>query len=319
AQAQLDQAANAVAQAQNGVTQAQAQLAQTEAPPDPASIAQAQAQVQQAQAALKAAQASEANTVLTAPISGVVVATNGTVGQQVAPGTAVVTLDDTVKGDLQINLEVPEADIGSVHAGEAVNVTVPAYPTTTFHGTVTQVYPTPQVVNNVNEYTVLATVHDPSGRLTPGMTANVTIVTATATHVLTVPPVALHTFGAVEGVYVKGTPGQAPRRPAVGNGTGRRFGRPGGPGSGTGGFAGGFRAAGLPAGVYFQPVTVGLFGTDAVQITRGLSAGQQIVLVLPGTTGTPTPTGTTGSAGRPGGGGFGFGGGLAGRALRGGG
>ncbi|MCY0886326.1 MAG: HlyD family efflux transporter periplasmic adaptor subunit [Firmicutes bacterium] len=258
AKAQLDQAKNAVAQAQNGVTTAQAQLAETEAPPDPATVAQAAAQVQAAQASLMAAQAAEANTILKAPISGVVVAVNGTVGAQTTPATPVVVIDDTVKTDLQVNVTVPEADIGQVHPGETLQLTVPAYPSTTFSGTVTQVYPVPQLVNNVPEYTVLGVVHDPAGRLTPAMTANVTLITARARGVPVVPPVALHTLGSRTGVYVEGAPGRARRRA-------------------------GSRPRHLPPGVYFQPVQVTLFGTSSVEVS-GLRPGTRILLILPGQT-----------------------------------
>ncbi|MCL6562100.1 MAG: efflux RND transporter periplasmic adaptor subunit [Firmicutes bacterium] len=318
----LHQAENTVAQDQSALAQAEASLAQTEAPPTAADIAAAQAAVKSAQAQLASAQALEDETVLRAPIDGVIVQSNYQPGDTISSSTPAFVLDSTVQNGLQVNVNVPEADIGQVHAGEAVQLTISAYPDTTFTGQVLEVEPQPQVINNVTEYTVLTSIDNSSGKVLPGMTANVTIVTGTAKHVLAVPAVALQTFGNVTGVYVKGTPPQS----ASGSRTGRAFGRRtgsgapfsggprggfpgagGAPGAGgqTGGGSssgsgapassqGGGFARGLPAGVYFQPVTTGLFGSSTVQITSGLQAGQTILLV------PPSQLSNAGGAGGPG-------------------
>lgn len=346
----LDNARNAVTQNEVSLQSANASLAQTVQPPDPATIDAARAAVQtaqasvtSAQAALETAQISEKNTVLRAPVNGIITQSNNALGDVVSQGQAVFVLDGTGSSDLQMSLQVSESNVGQVKVGDPVAVTVSAYPNQTFTGAVTQIYPTPQVVNNVTEYTVLASVHNQGGELRLGMTTNVEMQVAAAKHVLTVPPIALQQKGTIEGVYVLGT------RPAGsfrtggfggrGNGAGGSTSRQGRQGNGTGagssgrGTGGGFSAAGsggtvgsrlsgssgsgggfaglrnqLPNGVYFQPVQIGLFGTQAVQITSGLHAGEQIVLVLPGQTSVTSGTTTPGAqSGRGGGGGL-FGG-----------
>lgn len=349
----LDNARNAVTQNEVSLQSANASLAQTVQPPDPATIDAARAAVQtaqasvtSAQAALETAQISEKNTVLRAPVNGIITQSNNALGDVVSQGQAVFVLDGTGSSDLQMSLQVSESNVGQVKVGDPVAVTVSAYPNQTFTGAVTQIYPTPQVVNNVTEYTVLASVHNQGGELRLGMTTNVEMQVAAAKHVLTVPPIALQQKGTIEGVYVLGT------RPAGsfrtggfggrGNGAGGSTSRQGRQGNGTGaggsgrGTGGGFGAAGsggtvgsrlsgssgsgggfaglrnqLPKGVYFQPVQIGLFGTQAVQITSGLHAGEQIVLVLPGQTSVTSGTTTPGAqSGRGGGGGGGLFGGL---------
>lgn len=273
AQSSVDQIKNTIALDENAVTTAKDQLAQAEAPPTAAQIAQAQASIQSAEAQLATAQANAQNTVLTAPISGVIVASNYQPGDTVG-SSPVFVLDNAVTSDLQVNANVSEADIGQVKPGERVSVTVPAFPHATFSGTVLQVQPNPQVINNVTEYTVLTTVANPAGKLLPGMTGNVTIETGSAHHILTVPAVALQTVGAVEGVYVEA--GSSFRTTTAGHANGHpRTAFPHSKGSrlGTG-------SAGTPD-IVFVPVKIGLFGSANVQITHGLHPGMKILLVPP--------------------------------------
>jgi HlyD family secretion protein len=89
--------------------------------------------------------------------------------------------------DMQVDTSVDEADVGTVKDGATALITVPAFPNVTFQGTVNQVRINPTVIQNVVTYDAVVTVHDTTGRLFPGMTAQVNIITATSTHVLSVP------------------------------------------------------------------------------------------------------------------------------------
>lgn len=322
----LDNAQNAVQQDEIGLQSAVASLQETEQPPDPAAIQSdqaaviaAQAAVQSAQAQLQTARLAVSDTVLTAPISGVVTTLNGAPGEAVSSSAPVVVIDQDSTTHAMLNIQVPESEIGSVQAGEAITATTTAFPTESFSGKITQVYPTPQVVSNVTEYTVMATVSDPKDQLRTGLTANVTIDTQTATHTLVVPAISLTQLGTIQGVYVlnsgkgkRSTSGFAAyfrkHHGSFGGGAGGAGGAGGGFG---GGFGGGRGAFSTPYGnqVRFQPVTVGLFGVSTVQVTGGLQAGEQILLVPPGTGSTSSTTGA--GAGRGFGGlGGGFGGGF---------
>ena len=89
--------------------------------------------------------------------------------------------------DMQVDTSVDEADVGTVKDGETAQITVPAFPNVIFTGTVSQVRIDPTVLQNVVTYDAVVTVHDTTGRLFPGMTAQVNVITATSTHVLSVP------------------------------------------------------------------------------------------------------------------------------------
>jgi HlyD family secretion protein len=88
---------------------------------------------------------------------------------------------------MQVDTSVDEADVGNVRAGQAAQITVTAFPNVVFSGTVQQVRINPTVVQNVVTYDAVVQVHDSSGRLLPGMTAQVNIEIGKREHVLAVP------------------------------------------------------------------------------------------------------------------------------------
>ena len=92
---------------------------------------------------------------------------------------------------MQIEAKVDEADIGQVTRDNPVSFTVDAYPDVTFKGKVEQIRLAPVALNNVVTYTVVIAAENPLGRLLPGMTANVEIVTGEKKNVVVVPSDAL--------------------------------------------------------------------------------------------------------------------------------
>ena len=173
----------------------------------------ARAQVEQKNAALKQAQVDLDHTTILAPVDGVVVSRQVDVGQTVAASLQAPILF-TIAQDLtkmQVETSVDEADIGRLKLEDRATFTVDAFPGETFEGTVTQIRKAPQVVQNVVTYTVIVTVANPSGRLMPGMTANVKLVVAQKPSVLKVPNAALRFRPA-------GVEAAAPAAPAGGGG-----------------------------------------------------------------------------------------------------
>jgi HlyD family secretion protein len=188
AQAAVDRAAADKQQALAQVTQAksQAQAAKSQ-------VGQAQAQAAQAKAAVDLAQVNMRHTVIEAPIDGVVVARNVDVGQTVAASLQAPVLF-LIANDLtrmQALANIDEADVGQLATGSEVTFTVDAYPTDEFRGKVSQVRLAPQAVQNVVTYTAVIDVSNPDLKLKPGMTANVTVLTARRENVLAVPNAAL--------------------------------------------------------------------------------------------------------------------------------
>ena len=177
----LDGAASALAGARASVKTTNAQ------------IASARAQISQATAELASAQLDMRRTKITAPSSGVII------NKLVEPGTTVAASFQTpnlfeIAADttqMQVEASVDEADIGQIKTNQPVRFTVDAYPDQTFRASVRQIRQAATETQNVVTYLVILDVPNPDGKLLPGMTANVEIVTGEKADVLRVPATAL--------------------------------------------------------------------------------------------------------------------------------
>ncbi len=158
-----------------------------------ASLHQAEAQVSIKEASLSQAQVNLAYTYIYAPINGVVISRSVDVGQTVAASFSAPILFQIANNlaEMQIDALVSEADVGGVETNQTVNFNVDAYPPRTFHGTVTQIRNAPQTNQNVITYDTVISVDNSDLKLRPGMTANVSIITAQRNHALRIPNGAL--------------------------------------------------------------------------------------------------------------------------------
>lgn len=160
---------------------------------DLAQVAAAHASIMQAQANYATASANMGYTKIVSPVNGTVISKEVEVGQTVAASFQTPTLF-TVAEDLtkmQIETSVSEADIGKVKEGQDVEYTLDGYQDSIFKGKVTQVRLSPTTESNVVTYTVIIDVENEEGKLLPGMTANVSIITDKRENILTVPNSAL--------------------------------------------------------------------------------------------------------------------------------
>lgn len=126
------------------------------------------------------------------PVDGIIVTRNVDPGQPVAASFQAPELFTVAKDlkEMQIEVNVSEADIGKIKEGQEVNYTLDGYPDEIFKGKVTQVRISPTTVSNVVTYTVVVGVDNEDLKLKPGMTANVSIVTQRKADVLCVPSIA---------------------------------------------------------------------------------------------------------------------------------
>src|SRR5690349_674167 len=158
-----------------------------------AQVALDEADIGNQAAALREAEVNLGYTEITSPVDGVVVARNVDVGQTVAATFQTPTLflvaEDLTK--MQVSASVSESDIGPIAVGQEVAFSVDAYPASSFVGRVEQVRNAPVTVQNVVTYDVIVSVDNADLRLKPGMTANVTIATATRPDALRVSTSAL--------------------------------------------------------------------------------------------------------------------------------
>jgi HlyD family secretion protein len=204
-----------------------------------AQLVQAQAQVKSSEAALASAKVDLSRCTIYAPVDGVVISRNVDVGQTVAASfntpTLFVIANDLTK--MQIDALVSEADVGGVQLGQNVNFGVDAYPYRVFHGKVTQIRYGAITNQNVVNYDTVISVDNADMKLLPGMTANVSIITAQRENAVRLPNAALRFHPPEPGGGDKRTnlfaqaAAPAGKTPATGAGQ-TKPGGPGGPGSG---------------------------------------------------------------------------------------
>lgn len=178
---------------QGFVAQSDLDLADTNYRDAIAQVEVAQALVDQADATLSSAELDLGYTTIYSPVNGIVISRNIDVGQTVVASfqtpTLFVIAQDLTR--MQVNANVSESDIGGVAEGKPAHFRVDAYPKQFFEGRVTQVRNAPISIQNVVTYDVVITVDNRELKLKPGMTANVTIVTAQKDDPLRVPNGAL--------------------------------------------------------------------------------------------------------------------------------
>ena len=156
-------------------------------------VAAARAQVAVGEALVNRDRTNLGYTVITSPVSGVVVSRNIDVGQTVAASFQTPTLF-TIAQDLkqmQIYTTVAEADVGGIRVGQPVHFTVDAFPDRVFNGSVNQIRLDAKSLQNVVTYNVVIDVGNPDGILLPSMTAFVGIVVDDRHNALKLPLAAL--------------------------------------------------------------------------------------------------------------------------------
>jgi HlyD family secretion protein len=153
----------------------------------------AKAQVEQQKAALNQEETTLSYTRILSPVDGTVISRNVDIGQTVAASFQTPTLFSIAQDltRMQIDTNVDEADIGKIRVGQTVRFTVDAYPDSPFPGRVSEIRNAPTTIQNVVTYAVVVKVANPELKLKPGMTANVSIITALEKGVIKIPNAAL--------------------------------------------------------------------------------------------------------------------------------
>lgn len=169
------------------------QVAEAAAKSADAQVAGVKAQIAQAQAQLNGDSATLGYSKIYAPMAGTVVSITSLQGQTLnASQTAPVILRIGDLSTMTVWTQVSEADVPKLRAGMNAYFTTLGSPDRRWTGTLRQILPTPEVVNNVVLYTALFDVANPTGQLLPQMTAQVFFVSQSAKGAITVPVAALH-------------------------------------------------------------------------------------------------------------------------------
>jgi len=158
-----------------------------------AGVASARAQVNAAEATLTANKTDLSKAVIVSPIDGIVLMRNVEPGQTVAASfqtPVLFTLAEDLR-QMELHVDVDEADVGQTLVGQEATFRVDAYPDREFKARITRVNYAPKVVQDVVTYEALLSVDNSDLVLRPGMTATAEITTRVVKKALLVPNGAL--------------------------------------------------------------------------------------------------------------------------------
>jgi macrolide-specific efflux system membrane fusion protein len=202
------------------------------------------AQIQQTESTLKGDEANLGYTKIYAPMSGTIVSQTAKQGQTLnANQQAPIIYRIADLSTMTVTTQVSEADVAKLRIGMDAYFTTLGQPDKRWHGTLRQILPTPEVLNNVVLYNALFDVPNPTGELMTQMSAQVFFISAAAKNVPVVPMAAL----------------RAVRR-----------------GEGRGGYVA--RVLRPDGAVEERAVTIGVTNRVAAEVKSGLAAGEQVLL-----------------------------------------
>jgi HlyD family secretion protein len=151
------------------------------------------AAVSQAQAILEANETDLSKAVIISPINGIVLTRSVEPGQTVAASFQAPVLF-TLAEDLtqmQLHVDVDEADVGNVHEGQEATFSVSAYPNRTFKARIIQTRYGSSTTSGVVTYETALKVNNSDMALRPGMTATADITVKKVEDAVLVPSAAL--------------------------------------------------------------------------------------------------------------------------------
>ncbi|PIY78846.1 MAG: hypothetical protein COY82_00305 [Parcubacteria group bacterium CG_4_10_14_0_8_um_filter_35_7] len=153
-------------------------------------IASLRAQVAQAKAQLDLVREKEASATLKAPLDGLITKVHFSKGEQVSLAAPVISM--LGKDSLEIEVDIPEADITKVEMGDKADITLDAFGDDVIFGSkVVSIEPAETLIQGVIYYKVKVAFEKKTGGIKSGMTANVDIKTDEKENVLFIPQKAI--------------------------------------------------------------------------------------------------------------------------------
>jgi len=260
----------------NLISQEQLEQAQTAFEIADANSTAANHMVEQARAGLREARDQLAKTHLVAPMAGRVTRLAVEEGEVAVPGTfsretgLLLTISDL--SVIQTTVNVDETDVVRLHLGDSVEVTIDAFPDTTFVGRVTEVsnsaiLSAASAATGQNDravdYEVEITLANPPSDVRPDLSATARIVTDTRKQALAIPIIAL--------TVRENTPISTEQKPAPAPDSTKRGAQAGDKKETEGVFL-------VRHGVAtFHPVKVGIAGEEHFEVVEGVQPGDTIV------------------------------------------
>lgn len=177
-----------------------------------ADLARASAGVKLARAQVNSNETTLSKATIYSPIDGVVLDRKVTAGQTVVAAMTIPVLY-TLASDLsqmELDVDIDEADVGLLKTGAKAAFTVDAYPARRFPAKLISIHNAPQTVQGVVTYRGVLLVANKDGLLKPGMTATAQIDADQIHHALLVPNAALR-FVPPDDVKAKAPPQPVPQ------------------------------------------------------------------------------------------------------------
>ena len=186
------------------VSKEQVETAETNYDVSVANYNSSKASVDQARAALEEAQSNLRKTTIVSPIAGRVVRLAVEEGEVAVPGTfsketgLLMTIADL--SVIQAKVQVDETDVVRLSIGDSVDVSIDAFPDTTFLGHVTKIgnsaklaagQSTTGTSDRAVDFDVEVTLQKPPADIRPDLSCTARVVTDTRTGVLSIPIIAL--------------------------------------------------------------------------------------------------------------------------------
>ena len=230
------------------VTEARAALVLLQKGSRPEEIAQRQAAVKAAEAQIQAAEVRLQDTVIRAPLSGIVTQKYANVGAFVTPTTSASTSASATSSSivavargLEVLAQVPEVDIGRIQQGQQVEIVADAYPDQVFKGNVRLIAPEAVVEQGVTSFQVRVDLDTGIEQLRSGLNVDLTFLGDRLSDALVLPTVAIVTEQGQTGVLVADEKNQP----------------------------------------LFREVTIGAQIADQTQILQGVQPGDRVFINLP--------------------------------------
>lgn len=162
------------------------------------SLAIAKGKLVQATTALDRANERFSESVVRAPIDGIILQKYVEKGQIIASGISSVSggtpiIDIADMSSVYIQAGVDEIDIGKIKAGQTAIVIADAYPEKKFVGEIVRIAPEAKIEQNVTLFDVIIEVQNEDGKLKSGMNTSIEITIIEKENVLLVPNIAIQT------------------------------------------------------------------------------------------------------------------------------
>jgi membrane fusion protein, multidrug efflux system len=214
---------------------------------DVANLRSARAQVAEQQALLD-------KKYVRAPFAGQIGIRAVDLGQYLAAGTKIVTLQQL--DPIFVDFSLPQQSLSQIHVGQKLNVLTDSFPGKDFSGELSAL--DPQIDTDTRNLRVRAALKNPDHQLLPGMYANVSIEVGAPTRYLTLPQtaVAYNPYGATVYIVVPQPPDTGKDKRAPVNGA---------------------SAAAAPLTAKQVFVTTGDTRGDQVSILKGINEGDEVV------------------------------------------